>query len=106
MASFQPFRSVPVNQAAPATYRENRSDSQLTSDLQLTKKETRLLEVLTSNPGVCLSRGYLLRTVWGYKEGVRTRTVDVHIQRLRKKLGPQGEEHIKTIFRSGYVWYS
>jgi DNA-binding response OmpR family regulator len=72
---------------------------------RLTRKEARLLQTLKENPGTCLSRDYLLQTVWGYRQGVRTRTVDVHIQRLRRKLGAEGERNIKTIFRSGYIWY-
>jgi DNA-binding response OmpR family regulator len=72
---------------------------------KLTQKEAKLLAILQENPGICLSRNYLLKTVWGYREGVRTRTVDVHIQRLRRKLGADGERCIKTIFRSGYIWH-
>lgn len=71
---------------------------------RLTKKESELLALLRSNPGECLSRNFLLRTVWGYDEGTRTRTLDVHIQRLRRKLGPQAAAQILTIFRSGYCW--
>ena len=43
--------------------------------------------MLTQNPGRCVSRETLLRTIWQYSEGTRTRTVDVHVQRLRRKLG-------------------
>jgi DNA-binding response OmpR family regulator len=75
------------------------------SPSRLTRKEVLLLEILRQHSGQCLSRDYLLRTVWGYREGVKTRTVDVHIQRLRRKLGPEGLRHIKTIFRAGYVWF-
>jgi len=71
----------------------------------LTRKEALLLEVLRKHSGQCLSRDYLLRTVWGYREGVKTRTVDVHIQRLRRKLGPDGLRRIQTIFRGGYAWF-
>jgi DNA-binding response OmpR family regulator len=42
--------------------------------------------------------------VWGYREGVRSRTLDVHVQRLRKKLGPAEGAKILTVFRGGYLW--
>ena len=70
----------------------------------LTRKEAELLGVLIQNAGRCMSRKVLLETVWGYKEGTRTRTLDVHIRRLRKKLGPDGTAHIKTVLRGGYLW--
>ncbi len=47
-----------------------------------------------------------MREVWGYQEGVRSRTLDVHIQRLRKKLGPEKGRCIVTVFRGGYLWIS
>jgi DNA-binding response OmpR family regulator len=45
-----------------------------------------------------------LQEVWGYREGVKSRTLDVHVQRLRKKLGPDQGSRILTVFKSGYVW--
>ncbi|MBI3697701.1 MAG: winged helix-turn-helix domain-containing protein [Acidobacteria bacterium] len=72
--------------------------------IRLTRKESELLSVLRQNPGTCLSRQFLLRTVWGYSEGVRSRTVDVHIRRLRSKLGPEGKNHIRTVMHAGYHW--
>ncbi len=71
---------------------------------KLTRKEAQLLGILRQNEGRCLSRGYLLETIWGYRGGTRTRTLDVHIQRLRRKLGPDGASHILTVFRNGYSW--
>ena len=71
---------------------------------RLTKKETALLGALQGSPNQCLSRAHLLRTVWGYQEGARSRTVDVHVQRLRRKIGPVLSSHIMTVFRAGYVW--
>ncbi len=71
---------------------------------RLTRKERELLSILMQNPGRCISRETLLRTVWNYAEGARTRTVDVHIQRLRRKLGHEAAS-IKTIVRLGYCWY-
>jgi DNA-binding response OmpR family regulator len=70
----------------------------------LTRREAQLLAVLQQNPGKCFSRPYLLQTIWGYQAGAKTRTVDVHIRRIRAKLGPEGREHIKTILRTGYFW--
>ena len=72
-------------------------------DLQLTRKEQELLALLEQNPGRCFSRTYLLRRIWGYSDDARTRTVDVHVSRLRKKLESQPEVAIHTIVRHGYV---
>ncbi|MBZ2180583.1 MAG: winged helix-turn-helix domain-containing protein [Acidobacteriota bacterium] len=73
--------------------------------LHLTKKESELLTVLRQHAGNCLSRDYLLHTIWGYTGGVRTRTLDVHVQRLRRKVkmfNLGGE--IQTVLRHGYCW--
>ena len=71
---------------------------------QLTKKERELLTLLKQNPGRCISRETLLRTVWHYADGARTRTVDVHVQRLHRNFGGDAQS-IKTIVRLGYCWY-
>jgi DNA-binding response OmpR family regulator len=71
---------------------------------RLTRKEKQLLEMLVQNAGRSVSRETLLTTVWGYGEGVKSRTVDVHIQRLRRKLPPETANSIKTIVRAGYCW--
>jgi hypothetical protein len=70
----------------------------------LTKKERDLLQYLRNNAGRCLSREQLLHDVWGYRNGVRSRTLDVHVQRLRRKLGPVEGSKILTVFRGGYLW--
>ena len=70
----------------------------------LTRKESQLLEALRGNPGRCLSRSLLLALIWGYREGIRSRTVDEHVLRLRKKLGDEGRERIKTVLGCGYMW--
>jgi DNA-binding response OmpR family regulator len=70
----------------------------------LTRKERELLLMLTQNAGRCVSRETLLRTIWQYSEGTRTRTVDVHVQRLRRKLGVAANS-LKTIVRQGYCWF-
>jgi DNA-binding response OmpR family regulator len=72
--------------------------------VRLTRKESQLLAILQQNAGRCLSRQYLLSTVWGYQHGTRTRTLDVHIQRLRRKLGAAGAGRIMTVLRTGYAW--
>ena len=71
---------------------------------RLTRKESQLLAVLQQNAGRCMPRGYLLETIWGYRNGTRTRTLDVHIQRLRHKLAPEEASRILTVLRSGYAW--
>ena len=55
--------------------------------LPLTGKEYELLLLLVENAGEVLPREVLLMRVWGYGSGIRTRTLDVHIRRLRKHLG-------------------
>jgi DNA-binding winged helix-turn-helix (wHTH) protein len=71
--------------------------------LRLTRKEQQLLALLEGNPGRCFSRRYLLRTVWGYSDKTKTRTVDVHVSRLRKKLEAHSDIAIHTVVRQGYV---
>ena len=68
--------------------------------VELTTKEFMLLEILIRNKNIALSREKLLELVWGYDYMGETRTVDVHIQRLRKKLGL--DDQIKTVFKMGY----
>lgn len=65
-----------------------------------TPKEYDLLETLVSNRNIALSREKLLELVWGYDFEGDTRTVDVHIQKLRKKLSL--ESSIKTVYKLGY----
>jgi DNA-binding response OmpR family regulator len=67
---------------------------------ECTPKEFELLEVLVNNRNIALSRERLLELVWGYDFEGDTRTVDVHIQKLRKKLG--WEDLIKTVYKLGY----
>ena len=70
--------------------------------LRLTRKEYDLLAMLAQNAGEIVPRDVLLRQVWGYCDGIRTRTLDVHIRRLRKKLAPFSDQYIETIFGVGY----
>src|SRR5438093_10302394 len=68
----------------------------------LTRKEYELLSLLVQNAGEIIPRAALLWRIWGYSTQIRTRTLDVHIRRLRKKLGSYSEQYIETIFGIGY----
>jgi DNA-binding response OmpR family regulator len=68
--------------------------------VECTPKEFDLLEVLVNNRNIALSRDRLLELAWGYDYVGDTRTVDVHIQKLRKKLDM--ESRIKTVYKMGY----
>jgi len=68
----------------------------------LTRKEYLLLATLVANEGEIVRRQDLLQKIWGYREDIRTRTLDVHIRRLRKKLGTFGDTYIETVFGVGY----
>lgn len=70
--------------------------------LDLTYKEFELLRFLTQHPGRVFTRSQLLQEVWGYDYFGGTRTVDVHIRRLRAKLGPEYESIIGTVRNVGY----
>lgn len=68
-------------------------------EVELTPKEFELLSILVLNKGTVLSREKLLRKVWNYDYIGCSRTIDMHIQRIRKKLKT---EKIKTIYKIGY----
>lgn len=72
--------------------------------VDLTLKEFELLKLLLKNRGKVLSRNFLLDEIWGYEYYGETRTVDVHIRYLRKKLEEAGadEKYIETIRGVGY----
>jgi DNA-binding response OmpR family regulator len=70
--------------------------------LTLTRKEYDLLAMLVEHAGEIIPRQVLLMQVWGYSGDVKTRTLDVHIRRLRRKLGRFAELYIETIFGIGY----
>ena len=70
--------------------------------LELTYKEFELLKFLATHPSRVYSRDQLLNQVWGYDFIGGTRTVDVHIRRLRSKLGPKYASLIATIRNVGY----
>jgi DNA-binding response OmpR family regulator len=70
------------------------------SEIPLKPKEFDLLEALISNRNLALSREKLINLVWNFDYEGDTRTVDVHIQRLRQKLGLSGRLH--TVYKTGY----
>jgi DNA-binding response OmpR family regulator len=70
--------------------------------LVLTSKEYDLLQLLVQNAGEVVTRRSLLMIVWGHGNEIRTRTLDVHVRRLRKKLGTYSRQYIETIFGIGY----
>jgi DNA-binding response OmpR family regulator len=70
--------------------------------MSLTYKEFELLKYLAQHAGRVFSRDQLLREVWGYDYFGGSRTVDVHVRRLRAKLGPQRETMIGTVRQVGY----
>jgi DNA-binding response OmpR family regulator len=74
--------------------------------LDLTFKEFELLKYLAQHPGRVFTRAQLLQEVWGYDYFGGTRTVDVHVRRLRAKLGPEHEQLIGTVRNVGYKFVS
>lgn len=70
-------------------------------ELDLTPKEFELLQLFAEHPGRAFSREFLVERIWGYEYDGFERTVDTHITRLRKKLGPLGDK-IVTVWGVGY----
>jgi len=81
-------------------YLDQRTVTVEDSPKELTNREFELLEVLINNRNIALSREKLLDLAWGYDYFGDTRTVDVHITKLRKKLN--FENRIKTVYKLGY----
>lgn len=71
------------------------------TEIPLTRLEFRLLSLFMSYPEVVYSREYLLTDIWNLEEPIKTRTVDVHIRRLREKLGHAGDM-LETVWGVGY----
>ena len=69
--------------------------------IRLTRREFELLRYLVANRNRVLSRDRLLERVWGYDQAIETRSVDVHVGRLRGKLGEAGQQ-IETVVGLGY----
>ncbi len=72
--------------------------------LDFTYLEYALLAFLVTHPGRTYSRDALLRRVWGFDYYGGSRTVDVHVRRVRAKLGPDLAQHLETIRSVGYLW--
>lgn len=98
----QKLKALAGTSAAPLALRVDESERVAHLDgrrVELTAQEFALLSALMEKPDVPVSREQLLRTAWGYQSMGDTRTVDVHIQRLRRKLGV---ECIETVYKCGY----
>ena len=74
--------------------------------LELTQKEFDLLALLVRQAGELIPRPMLMMLVWGYGAEIRTRTLDVHIRRLRRNLGRYAAQYIETVFGVGYRFQS
>ena len=72
--------------------------------LDLTYLEYALLAFLVTHPSRTYSRDALLRRVWGFDYYGGSRTVDVHVRRIRAKLGPELAQHLETVRGVGYLW--
>ena len=102
-------RRSPARSSAVSLYRGKRLvadfDAVLVTvdgdDVRLTRREFELLRCLVQNRNRVLSRERLLERVWGYERYVETRSVDVHVGRLRSKLGAAGDQ-IETVVGLGY----
>ncbi|MEO6463357.1 MAG: response regulator transcription factor [Candidatus Eisenbacteria bacterium] len=89
--------------AGPLTLDHARREAAIDGrELTLTPREFELLYFLAKNPGRVFSRDELLSKVWGYDFRGETRTVDVHVRRLRAKLGVEGARLISTVTGAGY----
>lgn len=91
------FGDIEVNPASRTVYRAG----QLVS---LAPREFDLLVALLRRRGAAASRAELLREVWQYQKGVVSRTIDIHIAELRRKLEPDpgAPRHIRTVWKVGY----
>jgi DNA-binding response OmpR family regulator len=70
--------------------------------LPMTRKEFQLPVMLVQHAGELVPREKLLTDIWGYQSGVRSRTLDVHVRRVRRHLGKFANLYIETIFGKGY----
>lgn len=91
------FGAVTIDPAARAVFRNGQP-------VTLTYKEYDLLLALLGRRGSVASRPHLLREVWGHAADVQTRTVDIHVAELRRKLedDPANPRHILTVWKVGY----
>lgn len=105
-------RRMPITSAQPASPRIGDTTIDVTrralirdgEEIALTPKELELLLALCRKPDRIVTRQELLRDVWGYAGDVTSRTVDVHIAELRRKIerDPARPRHIVTVWRAGY----
>jgi DNA-binding response OmpR family regulator len=99
LAGALPFRYEDAHLEIDVANKIIRLDSR---PLPFTRKEYELLLMLVENAGEVVPREVLLMRVWGYGSEIRTRTLDVHVRRLRKRLGSYSAPYIETIFGIGY----
>ncbi|MGI6591272.1 MAG: winged helix-turn-helix domain-containing protein [Eggerthellaceae bacterium] len=85
-----------------ATYQVTVNDE----PVDFTYLEYSLLSFLVTHPDRTYSRDALLRRVWGFDYYGGSRTVDVHVRRIRAKLGPDLSQHLETVRGVGYLWAS
>ena len=83
-----------------ATYQVTVADE----PIDFTYLEYALLSFLVRHPGHTFSRDALLQHVWGFDDYGGSRTVDVHVRRIRAKLGPDLSQHLETVRGVGYLW--
>ena len=81
-------------------YEEERIIKKDDVTIDLTLKEFELMLILLKNKNMALSREYLLEKIWEYEYMGETRTIDTHIQKIRKKLNIT--DNIKTVYKIGY----
>jgi DNA-binding response OmpR family regulator len=102
-------RSATIEERGPAGYQGTHLNADFDavdvavdgSPIKLTRREFELLRYLVQNRNRVISRDRLLERVWGYDRLVETRSVDVHVGRLRNKLGSAGRQ-IETVVGLGY----
>jgi two-component system, OmpR family, alkaline phosphatase synthesis response regulator PhoP len=96
-AEVERFGDIEVNPASRTVYRAGQL-------VGLAPREFELLVALLRRQGAVASRADLLREVWGYQTDVASRTVDIHVAELRRKLEPDAESprHIITVWKIGY----
>ena len=97
----------PTNQIEHGPYRFDLQNKQAFvngQSVEMTDKDFEVASCLFDNIGRILSRSFLLESVWGISSDLHTRTVDVHVSRVRKALGisPESGFRVKTIYQHGY----
>ncbi len=102
VGSLPEIKSSVVMMGDLALDRQSYSVSLKGQSLDLAWKEYQLLDFLMQSPGKVFTRDRLLSEIWGVEYFGGTRTVDVHIRRLRQKLGAYGDEYFRTVKNVGY----